>query len=101
MDCRGHYRAFITGGLAPADLIIHLKYPSIFSQWLYLIKRHFKRDNKSLLGLLQLMRHVLYKKYKLGYRRNNITMDEFVAPYEQKLISMKSFREINEFLNSL
>ncbi len=91
----------IVHGLDSADKIIHLKYKSIFTQWMSLIKRYFKRDNETLRKLFSLMRHVFYKKYKLGDRKLKLTHSELIEPYKHKVITLSSFKEIDEFLDSL
>jgi len=88
-------------GLHSADTIIYLKYKSILAQWAVLIKRYFKRDNETLRKLFSLMRHVLYKKYKLGDRKLKLTHSELIEPHKHKVIMLSSFKEINEFLDSL
>lgn len=91
----------LEAGLNSADLIIHLKHKNIFSQWLILVKRYLRRENETLIGLLQLMRHVLYKKYGLGYRKGKRTPAILIENHKQKVITLSSFKEINNFLNSL
>ena len=91
----------IEPGLYLADLIIHLEHKSILSQWIILIKRHRQRDNETLKGLLELMRHTLFKKYHLGYRKGKMTPTEIIEPHKHKVITLFSFKEINEFINSL
>ncbi|KKU50229.1 MAG: hypothetical protein A3F53_01035 [Candidatus Zambryskibacteria bacterium RIFCSPHIGHO2_12_FULL_48_10] len=88
-------------GMEAADLIIHLRYKNIFHQWFTLFKRYLHREEETLKGLLILMRHVFYKRYGLGYKRGKMTHLEFVAPHKNKLITLSSFNEIDEFLNTL
>lgn len=88
-------------GLYSAEKIIHLKYRSIFSQWLSIIKRYFQRDNDTIVGSLKLMRHVLYKKYGLGYRKGKRTPSMLIEPRKHEVTTLSSFKEINNFLNSL
>ncbi len=88
-------------GLAPADIIIHLTYKNIFYQWAYQIKRHFQRDDESLVGLYQLMKHSLYKKYGWGYKKGKVNNVQLIAPYREKVITLSSFKEIDYFVNNL
>lgn len=88
-------------GLLSADLIIYLTHKNVAYQWACLINRHFRRDNESWLDLLQLMRHVLYKKYGLGYKKGKPTNTDLIAPYQKKTVTLSSFKEIDEFLNTL
>jgi len=89
----------LEAGLHSADKIIHLKYRNILTQWLLIIKRYFQRDNDTVLGSLKLMRHVLYKKYGLGYRKGKRTPTILVEPRKHEVITLSSFKEINDFLN--
>lgn len=88
-------------GLESSDIIINLKYKSIFTQWLALLKRYLKRDNETLRGSFKLMKHVLYKRYGWGYRKGKLTPSELVSPYKDKVITLHTFKEINNFINSL
>lgn len=86
-------------GLTTADLVIYLKHKNIFSQWLILVKRNFQRKDESVRGLLQLMKHTFYKRYKLGYKKVKITQDELIEPYMSKVVQLHSFKEINNFIS--
>ena len=97
----GTTKHLIEPGLHSADKIIHLKYKNIPTQWLILIKRHFKRENETIGGLYKLMKHVLYKKYHLGYRKGKLTPAEIINPHKHKVITLSSFKEINDFIDSL
>jgi hypothetical protein len=97
----GTTKHLIEPGLHSADIIIHLRYKSIFTQWLALFKRYLERDNETLKGSLKLMKHVLYKKHHLGYRKGKQTPTEIIEPHKHKVITLSSFKEINNFLNSL
>ena len=88
-------------GLHSADIIIHLKYKNIPTQWAIIFKRYFQRDNDTILGSLRLMRHVLYKKYGLGYRKGKRTPSMLIEPRKHEVVTLSSFKEINDFLNSL
>lgn len=88
-------------GLYSADMIIHLKYRNIFTQWVVIVYRYFQRDYDTLLGSLKLMRHVLYKKYGFGYRKGKRTPTILVEPRKHEVITLSSFKEIDNFLNSL
>lgn len=97
----GTTKHLIEPGLHSADRIIHLRFKNIPTQWTVLFKRYFKRDNETIQGLFKLMRHVLYKKYHLGYRKGKLTPTEFINPHKHKVITLSSFKEIDEFINSL
>jgi len=97
----GTTQHLVEHGLDSADIIINLKYKNIFTQWLALFKRYIERDNETLKGSLKLMKHVLYKKYKLGYRKRKLTPSEIINPYKHKVITLSSFKGIDDFMNSL
>jgi adenylate kinase family enzyme len=88
-------------GLSHADNIIYLKYKNIFSQWISIITRHFKRKDKNILRTLGLMKHVFYKRFSLGYRNGQKTVYERIDPYKDKIIILTSFKEINDFIESI
>ncbi|MCX6751564.1 MAG: hypothetical protein NT161_02230 [Candidatus Nomurabacteria bacterium] len=95
----GTTKHLLEPGLHSADIIIHLKYKNVLTQWIFLIKRYFQRDNETIGGLYKLMKHVLYKKHKLGYRKGKLTPTEIIEPYKDKVITLSSFKEIDEFTN--
>ena len=97
----GTTKHLIEPGLHSADLIIHLKYKNIPTQWFILFKRYLTRENETIKGLFNKMKHVLYKKHKLGYRKGKPTPTEIVDPHKHKVITLSSFKEIDEFVNSL
>jgi len=97
----GTTKHLIEPGLHSADMIIHLRYKNILTQWIFLIKRYFKRDNETIGGLYKLMKHVLYKKHHLGYRKGKPTPTEIIESHKHKVITLSSFKEIDEFIDSL
>lgn len=97
----GTTKHLIEPGLHSADMIIHLRYKSIPIQWMILFKRYLERDGETIRGLYKLMKHVLYKKHHLGYRKGKLTPTEIIDPHKHKVITLSSFKEINEFINSL
>jgi len=100
----GTTREFILPGLDSADIIIHLRYKNIPTQWAVLIKRYIKRSGEvteNVGGLFRLMKHVLYKKYHLGYRKGKLTPTEIIEAHKHKVITLSSFKEIDEYINSI
>ncbi|OGF21309.1 hypothetical protein A2316_01990 [Candidatus Falkowbacteria bacterium RIFOXYB2_FULL_38_15] len=90
----------VGGGFKTANLIIYLSFPNIFSQWWAIIRRHQKRENETFLNLIKLLRHALYKKYNWGYLKNEPKMLELLEPYEDKVVILRSFKEIDNFINT-
>lgn len=100
----GTTRYLLNGGMDAADIIIHLKYKSIFSQIFNLLKRHFVRKDKSLWQSLLLMRHVIYKRFQTKKSRQEMkqmTISEHILPHMHKSIVLTSFKEIDEFIDSI
>lgn len=91
-------------GLDLADVIIYLKYDNIFSQWLTIIKRSIKRKDERLLKTLWLIWHVLYKRFqtkKSRIKKGQMTNAERIDPHKNKVVTLTSYNEIDEFVNSL
>ena len=99
----GTTRSLILPGLDSADIIIHLRYKNIPTQWAVLVKRYITRRDvdETIKGLFKLMKHVLYKKYKLGYRKGKLTPTEIIESHQYKVVTLSSFKEIDKFLNTL
>jgi len=95
----GTTRRLILAGLEKADIIYLLNFKNIIYQYYFLIKRSLTRKYESLNGLLQLLKHVTYKKYKKGYGNHTPPLHELLKPHEQKLIKLSSMKEINRYLD--
>lgn len=91
----------LTPGLDLADIIIYLKYKNIFFQWFTIIKRHFTRGDESWRQTFYLLRHVLYKRYGWGYKKGKMTHSEAIVPYLSKVVTLSSFKEIDDFVNKI
>jgi adenylate kinase family enzyme len=88
-------------GLEDSDIIIFLNFKSIFHQWFFIIKRHFSRKDESLKSMLILLRHVFYKRFKLGYKKHSTTHRELIEPYRYKVKEFNSYKQIDNFFKSL
>lgn len=88
-------------GMKSADIILYLHYRNILFQWFTIFKRSLFRKNEDLKDTFALMRHVFYKRYGLGYKKGKMTHKEFVGQYQDKVVILSSFREIEDFVNSL
>lgn len=88
-------------GIKLSDTIIFLRYKNILSQWFVLLKRGLFTKNEDLKGTFALMKHVFYKRYGLGYKKGKMTHSEFVEPYKDKVVTLSSFKEIDNFLNTI
>lgn len=97
----GTTRHLIKQGLDLADIIIHLEHKNVISQWFLIFRRFLQRENETLRKSLGLMKHVFYKKYKLGYKKGESTVSEIISPYRHKVVTLYSFKEIDNFFNAL
>lgn len=97
----GTTKRLVEHGLHSADMIIHLQHKNIPTQWFILFRRYLKRENETIFGLFKLMKHVLFKKYKWGDRKGKPTPSEIIDPHKHKVITLSSFKEIDEFLKNL
>lgn len=88
-------------GMELCDTIIYLRHKNILSQWFILLKRGLSRENENLKGTFALMKHVFYKRYGLGYKKGKMTHSEFVAPHKHKVVILSSFKEIDNFFNTV
>lgn len=94
----------LKSGLELADIIIYLKYNNIFSQWATIINRSFKRKDESPLKTLWLIWHVLYKRFQTKKSRlklGQMTNSERLEPHKHKVITLTSYNEIDEFVDSI
>jgi adenylate kinase family enzyme len=88
-------------GLPKADQIIYLKFSNILSQYFVLIRRFFVRGDDSVKDLLLLMHHLFKKRYGLGYKKGQPTTQDLLKPYSNKVITLSSYKEIDEFLKTI
>lgn len=88
-------------GLKKADLIICLKHKFFLGQIFLLFRRGFKRKDEKIVDTLKLSRHLFYRWYQLNYEKNRIQIDEFLEPYNNKVVILNSFRKMNEFLENI
>jgi adenylate kinase family enzyme len=97
----GSTHDLMADGLPNADLIIHLRFRNLISQYFVLLRRHLSRDNESLKNLFELLRHVTYKRYSIGYLKGVKTTLETILPFKKKVITLSSYKEINNFLKQI
>ena len=83
-----------------ADLIIYLVHKNLILQFLILFKRYLKRKNEKISEFKDLCKHVIYKKYGLGYEKKKQPLHEFLEKHNTKIVYLYSFKEINNFLKN-
>jgi adenylate kinase family enzyme len=87
-------------GIEKADIVFVLKFRNIISQYYFIIKRHFSRDNESLKDLLYLLVHITKKRYISKHKSNLPSVFELKEVYKKPVIELHSIKEINSYLNS-
>lgn len=97
----GSTRSLIKEGIDKSDIIIHLVYPNLLSQFWHLFLKNLTRENEKLINLLRLYRHLIYKKYKIGPQKDKTGLEEMLVSFKNKMVKLKSFREINNFIDIL
>lgn len=97
----GSTRHLVMYGIEKADVIFLLKFRNIFFQYYSIIKRSFFRSEEKLIDLWNLLTHITKKKYKKGYGTHVPRIEELVGEYKKKVIVFHSFKEINNYLESL
>jgi len=97
----GATRRLLREGLSKADIIIYLGYRNILPQFWVLFRRSLARKEERFKDLLKLLKHVLFRKYGLGSERKKTKLIELLAPYEDKIIKLDSFKEIDKFIRRL
>lgn len=87
-------------GLDSAEVIVNLVFGNMFQQWWSLIKRNKARKHESLKDLFNLIVYVTKKRLGIGNNKEALKA-ELLKPYSDKIIVLKSFRQINSFLDSV
>lgn len=96
----GSTKHLIAPGLESADLILLMRFKTIFHQWFFISKRHFVQRHKteSLKTFFILLRHVYYRRFNLGYKKGSVTLEKFIEQYDKKVILITSFKQVHEIL---
>jgi adenylate kinase family enzyme len=95
----GTTRRMLKLGLDEADKIFYLTHKNTFHQIWVLYKRYRSRKHETFKDLLYLIFHQIKKRKKLGKFKNEESFEDILEPYENKVIRLKSFDEINKYLN--
>ena len=83
-----------------ADLVINLEFKNVLSQWVALIKRNRTRKNESFMELIDFLIYVARKRFNIGMAKQK-ERDALLKKYNDKLIRLSSYKEIDGFVNSL
>lgn len=96
----GTTRRMLKLGLEEADQIFYLTYKNIFHQIWALYKRNRSRDDENLKNVLDLILYQVKKKKKWGKFKHEESFEDILKPYENKVIRLESFGEIDGYLKS-
>lgn len=94
----GSTRSLVKEGIDKSNIIIYLVYPNLLSQFWYLFRRNLTRKNEKMLNLLRLYRHLIYKRYKIGPQKDKMGLDDMLLSFEDKIVKLGSFGEIDNFV---
>ena len=89
----------VAPGLELADIIINLKFKNIFSQYIVLTKRCISRDDENLKTLIPFLMWVT--KVRFSKDKRHTAKKKILEAYPEKTIILESYREIDEFVDSL
>lgn len=86
-----------------ADIIIYLRYKNLLEQIINVWKRASTRRDKDerFIDTFKLTIHLIKKRYKLGSQKNRESLSETVKPFENKVLELYSFEDIDKFLEEL
>lgn len=96
----GTTRRMLKLGLDQADIVFYLTYKNTFQQFWTLYKRYRERENETLKGLYELIIHQYKKRNKLGKFKNEESFEDILKPYEEKVVRLQSFEQIDDYLNN-
>lgn len=87
-------------GLDSSEVIINLVFGNIFQQWWSLIQRNRTRKHESLKDLCKFIVYVTRKRFGIGNNKEELKA-KLLEPYVDKIIILKSFKEIDAFVDSI
>lgn len=87
-------------GLDSADIVTNLVFKNIFQQWWSLIQRNRTREYESLKDLSKFIIYVTKKRFGIMNDKEKLKK-EILKPYLDKTIVLKSFKEIDSFIDSV
>lgn len=93
----GSTRSMVSMCMEGADCIIHLRFRFLLEQWFVVIRRGIKRG-ESLRENLYLCKHLFDKRFGLGNSKGKKSVKEIVSEYDDKVIELFSYKEIDGLL---
>lgn len=97
----GTTRRMLKLGLEEADIVFYLNYKNTLQQIWALYKRYRGRKDENFKDLFKLVVYQYKKRKKLGKFKNEESFDDLLKPYEEKVIRLKSFKQIDDYLNKM
>lgn len=97
----GTTRRMLKLGLEEADKIFYLTYKNTFQQITVLFKRYREREHETFKGFFELVVHQYKKRKGIGHFKNQESFEDILKPYEEKVLRLESFEEIDGYLDSL
>jgi adenylate kinase family enzyme len=97
----GGTRRMVRIGIPKANRIFYLTHDNFIKQIWVIYKRSRGRENENMISIFKLMFYQFRKKYRFGKHKKLESFEEMLAPYEDKVIRMTSFEEIDEYLKNV
>ena len=94
----GSGESLLEPGFEKADLIYYLHFPNVVVQFFVIIRRFLEKKEGSVKHLLMHLRHNLYKRYKLGYKKDDPNLREKLAPFWSKVVILDSYKAVQDAL---
>ena len=77
---------------------LDLKHKSFLNLTWIICKRSFWRKHESLKNTYDLIVYQFKKRNKIGKHKNVESFEELIKPYEDRVVRINSFKEIDDFL---
>lgn len=97
----GGSRRMLRIGLPKADRIFYLNHKSFLHQVWVICKRSYGRENETLKNTFDLIVYQFKKRNKIGKHKNVESFEDMISPYEDKIVKINSFKEIDDFLEKI
>jgi adenylate kinase family enzyme len=85
-------------GFDRAQMIYYFKHNNVCLQICHLIWRFINKRDCTICELYKLIIHTIYKRYRIGYERDEKTWDELLEQYQDKMIIVDSVNNVRELM---
>lgn len=96
----GTTKELIEDGIDRADIIYYFCFDSLLVQWASILRRYVKNREGSVKSLIVFLRHVVYKRFHLGYMREEKTVKDILT-MDERTVMIHSFRQWRNVLEKL